>query len=251
MWDRATWWLEPKMTAMTLPGVIFDEAKLGGAHLTGSMLASAQFKGARLDDAGARTITNLSYCNLRDADFSAAYRGGGRTGANLSYVKFYGSNAKIAKATLTLGRIQRCIPRQPRPARHDRRPGDARRKFLGRVSGQLQFQRSSLMDCLFNDTSLYGADFTDTELYGTKFANAWIPFNEEPRTLVLDGMSPLPSVKYGRTRISANKTNTDTSCPDLSNGPCNGAAWKREKALPDLWKYEGTTAVGETSEPTE
>jgi uncharacterized protein YjbI with pentapeptide repeats len=95
------------------------------------------------------------------------------------------------------------------------------------------------VDCLFNDTCLYGADFTDIELYGTKFANAWISFNEEPRTLVLDGMSLLPSVKYGRTRISANKTNTDTSCPDLSNGPCNGCCMETQEGAAGCMEIRG------------
>ncbi|MEO8672828.1 MAG: pentapeptide repeat-containing protein [Tahibacter sp.] len=233
------------MGGMVLPGAIFTDAKLWGANLTASTLVNAKFIGAWLNVEDARSITDLSYCNLRDADFSNAHLDGGgdRTGANFSKVLFYGSNAKISKATLTLATFTGAYL-----GNLDFKgiTGSALRgvNFSNACLVNCDFTLTSLTDCLFDNSCLYGADLTDAELSGAKLSNAWISFNTEPRKLALKGMI-LQSVDYTKTLYTEDKTNRDTVCPSFrfGTGPCKGvSAWTRDSPAPSEWTYQGRQA---------
>ncbi|HZP66710.1 MAG TPA: pentapeptide repeat-containing protein [Rudaea sp.] len=229
------------LTGTVLPGAIFNGAVLSGANMATSNLFGAKFLGAYLNTTAASRVTNLSDCNLRDADFSNAHLDGsnGRPGANLTKVRLWGDNAKIANATLA-GAVFTGSYLGSLDLRNIK--GEAMRgvQFTDACLVNCKFNGSALIDCFLNNACLYGADFSDAELYGATFNNAWVSTEDREQTLKLIGMPTLPSVTYKRTVINGDKTNSATTCADSTSGPCKtDASWRRAGALPTEWQYKG------------
>lgn len=246
----------------SLRGADLSLARLAGATLRSSDLSCFQrgpgdtvctaLRGANLRGA------LLAYANTTGADFSQATFNANpsavagapdATAANLSYL--YGPNSRFDDADLT--GVNLANAQVYGPLVSFRRSNLVRANLSHGIYSSVDFSLARLAGTKFSNANLvgarlslanlgldngeptsfsgaylHGADFTQTDAYGTDFTGATVSLARgtlQVTRLVAPGQLGVVTVGFDATVLPLN-TNTSTTCPLGSRGPCTGTAWQ-------------------------
>lgn len=213
-----------QLSGKDLTGADFSNATLQDVNFVGSTLDSAQFVDAQLQGDSTIASAVLSGCNLIDANF----QGANLTSVELSNSFFYGGAASVSKATLQLA--------------------DFGGAYLEKVNFStvlnadfegVNFTNACLVNANFNNCNIRDfsgkrANFSGACLQGATFRGAQVFANlfnaavaEEAGTIQVTTLFGTPPtlqtipIPYGKTIGLEQATNSQTVCPDNSDGPCS------------------------------
>jgi uncharacterized protein YjbI with pentapeptide repeats len=229
---------------------LFENATLYGVKMSYARLTQSSFKGARLDTtvSGSTTlVADLSYCILLDANFENAFLGKGQSavGANLSNVTFTGSNAKITNATLDGAQFSNAyLTALDFTGNSDKAMEGV--SFAGACLANCVLKKASLQQANLSDACLLGTDFSDANLHTASMSGANLSFVP----VVLKASRPdqkQSTVECIPTKIETKATDSYTTCPAGSRGPCEGPAWIREGGVVAVWPRPRTSVKDESS----
>ena len=221
-----------------LPFALFENATLYGVKMSYARLTQSSFKGARLDTtvSGSTTlVADLSYCVLLDANFENAFLGKGRSavGANLSYVTFTGSNAKITNATLDGAQFSGAyLTALDFTGNSDKAMEGV--NFAGACLANCMLKKASLQQANLSNACLLGTDFSDANLHTASMSGANLSFAK----VELEATCPdqkKRTVPCEPTKIETKATDSYTTCPIGTRGPCEGPAWIRTGGTATVW----------------
>jgi uncharacterized protein YjbI with pentapeptide repeats len=223
-----------RMSRSSLRNANFRQATLQKANLTNSVLDFANFEAAHLETIDQKPV-DLSYCSLMNAILSGAFLGDADSrGANLTFVTFWGSGAKIDGATISGAAFDNAfLAGVSFKAIKDNQFTGA--TFSNACLVNCNFQGARLKSVSFTGACLQGADFTAADLDGAQMNGAAIA--KEAGKLVITGNAALPSpYSYPQpTRLAGATTSIDTHCPSGDNGPCTDRQWTSPSAPMKTW----------------
>jgi uncharacterized protein YjbI with pentapeptide repeats len=209
------------MTDVQLRLADFSNATLQGAKLGRSILNGAVMAGAKLQSDSDRSIVaaDLSYCSMQDVDLSGAQL----TETNLQFVYLWGK-ATVAKATLVKARFDNAYLTGLDFQNVGGKTLESA-SFAGACLVAAKFQGTALTNVSLAGACLQGANFSNASLFGATLTNAAVAHAAGKIKIQMAGGVPPFDLPYDATVIVTGATNSDTSCPNASRGPCNGAQW--------------------------
>ncbi|GAA1990797.1 pentapeptide repeat-containing protein [Catenulispora subtropica] len=232
-----------ELSSHNLADAILSDTNLCGATLSYCNFKLAKMDGAQLQkyDASDRAAV-LTGSQMEDVNLSGA----NLTGTSLSGVYLYGQSASLSKAIV-----------QDTDFSGAYLEGAAFRSVADNQCEGVNFDYACLVNADFTGTKLItspngesvhmnkaclqGANFTDAQLYGADLSAAAV--DENPGVIMVtiptswpdEGKGETVPIEYSQGTIGIETaTNSSTTCPAGSLGPCSGAALHSDQA-PRKW----------------
>lgn len=225
-----------------LDNVNFHHADLEGANFEFAQLKKVQFPSANLRNAkmssailigGTFTNANMWGVNLTNADITSAKLEGvdlfnasvkGATAVNTWFNDAYLANMDFSdikgKALQGCNFSYACL---------------VNAKFNNTRLGAFGDQNTS-----FANASLHGAQFVGADLKGVNLTDAFIASEEGTLKATIRAMTGEQTLIYDPTKIDAQATNSETTCPNGTSGPCKVSQMKSTKPNTNTWTHKKT-----------